>query len=95
MDYSIHFDTISMELSILNFKRLLVIISMKIVFILANSEDTDRMPLYVAFHLDFHCSPKYNRMERVNQKNFYEFVVLYLSIIKNPNMLCCRSLKGT
>ena len=49
MDYPIHSDTVSMEYSILYFKRLLVkisikfILSFKIVFILANSVDTDEI----------------------------------------------------
>ena len=30
-----------------------------IVFVLANSADTDEMPHYVAFHLGLHCLPKY------------------------------------
>ena len=51
MDYPIHIDTISMELSILYFKGLSVkisknyaFLSLKIVFILANSADHDEMP---------------------------------------------------
>ena len=28
-------------------------------FVLANSADPDEMPYYVAFHLGFHCLPKY------------------------------------
>ena len=52
---------ISMELSILYFKGLPVKISitLKIVFILANSADPIEMPPYAAFHLGFHCLPKY------------------------------------
>ena len=30
------------------------LLSIKIVFISANSADADEMPLYVAFHLDLH-----------------------------------------
>ena len=33
--------------------------SLKIVFILANSENPDKMPTYVTFHLGIHCLPKY------------------------------------
>ena len=33
--------------------------SLKIVFILANSADPDEMPPYVAFHQGIHCLPKY------------------------------------
>ena len=58
IDYSIHIDTISMELSILFFKGFQVKIStkdvfltMKIVFILASSADPDELQLYSAFHL--------------------------------------------
>ena len=67
MDYQIHFYT-SMELSILYFifrgcQRYFpwndVFLSLKIVFILANSADPDEMPHYAAFHLGLHCLPKY------------------------------------
>ena len=47
MEYPIHIDTTSMELSILYFKGLLVMmykfLSLKIVFILVNSADRDEM----------------------------------------------------
>ena len=33
-------------------------LSLKIVFVIANSVDTDEMPRYVAFHLDVRCLPK-------------------------------------
>ena len=63
VDYPIHIDTISMELSILYFEGLLVkisikfdiFLSLKIVFILANSADPDEMLPYAAFHLGLHC----------------------------------------
>ena len=35
-------------------------LSLKIVFVLANSEDPDGMPHYAAFHLGLHCLPKYS-----------------------------------
>ena len=66
MAYSSHNYTISMDLSILYFKGLLVkisindiFLSLKIVCILANSADSDEMPPYVAFHQGLHCLPKY------------------------------------
>ena len=66
MDYPIHIDSKSMELSILYFKGLPVTIlcndvflPLKINFIIANSAETDEMPHYVAFHLGLHCLPKY------------------------------------
>ena len=34
-------------------------ISLKIVFVLANSADLDKMLQYAAFHLGLHCSAKY------------------------------------
>ena len=59
MDYPIHIDTISIELSILYFKRLVVKILYKIMYvlILANNADPDEMPPYAAsaFHLGLHC----------------------------------------
>ena len=62
MDYHIHIDTISMELSILYFKGLLVLISLKRCisvtedcFILANTADPDEMLPYAAFHQGLHC----------------------------------------
>ena len=68
MDYPIHIDTISMELSVLYFKVLLVKISIKwcisvpedcLYFILANNADPDEMPPYAAFHLSLHFLSKY------------------------------------
>ena len=54
-----------MELSILNFKGVLVkflskdvFLSLKIVSFLANSAVTDVLPLYATFHHDLHCLPK-------------------------------------
>ena len=44
------------RLKFLNFNMFL---SMKTVFILANSADPDDMPHYVAFHLDLHCLSTY------------------------------------
>ena len=62
MDYSTHIDTISLGFSILNFKCLLVIISIKrcmsippedcFFFILANSADSDRKLYKLVFDLD-------------------------------------------
>ena len=61
MDLPIHTDTISMDLSILYFKvsRIKrcffnIFLALKIVFILANSADPDKMSHYVAFHLGLH-----------------------------------------
>ena len=66
MDYPIHIDTLSMELSILNFKRLSVKIKKKMMHFLS---DPDEMWPYAAFHLGLHCLPKYlftdSRMTRV------------------------------
>ena len=66
IDYPIHIDTISMELSILYFKGLQVkisindaFLSLRIVFILANRADHDEIWLLVAFHLGLYCLPKY------------------------------------
>ena len=36
-----------------------VFLSLKVVLMLANSEDTDEMQLYAAFHLGLHFIPKY------------------------------------
>ena len=33
--------------------------SLKMIIILANSADPDEMPPQAAFHLGFHCLPKY------------------------------------
>ena len=37
----------------------IVLLSLKICFIFANSVDPDEMPHYAAFHLGLHCLPKY------------------------------------
>ena len=79
MDLSIHVDRIliSIEVSILYFKRLSVKISTKfydiflshkIVFILANCADPDEMPHNAAFHLGLHCLPKYLLSSIQNEK---------------------------
>ena len=59
------FNTMNLRLSIVSIEGSQVIISkyfflpLKIVFVLANGVDPDEMPHYVAFHLGFHCLPKY------------------------------------
>ena len=75
MDYPIHIDTISMELSISYFKGFSVkisingvLLSLKIVFILAYSADPDEMLPYVAFHLGIHCLHKYLFIDAQNEK---------------------------
>ena len=40
-----------------NFQIKIVFLSLKIVFVSANSEDPDEMPHNVAFHLGLHCLP--------------------------------------
>ena len=50
MDFPIHIDTISVELSIVYFKGS---------HVEANSADPDEMQHYAAFHLGLHCLPKY------------------------------------
>ena len=40
------------------FPNKIAFLSLKIVFVLANSVDPDEMPHYVAFHLGLHCVPK-------------------------------------
>ena len=43
-----------------NFQKNIVFLSLRINFVLANnSADPYEMLLYVAFHLVFHCLPKY------------------------------------
>ena len=65
MDSSFWFDMINLGWSRVYIKRSRVIISkkkhisLKIVFALANSVDTDEMQHYVAFHRGLHCLPKY------------------------------------
>ena len=36
-----------------------IFLSLKVVFVLANSVDTDEMKQYAALHLDIHCLSKY------------------------------------
>ena len=50
MDFPIHIDTISVELSIVYFKGS---------HVEANSADPGEMQQYAAFHLCLHCLPKY------------------------------------
>ena len=66
--------------------------SLKIAFILANSEDPDEMlpyansedldemPPYAAFHLGLHCLPKYMFTSIQNEKGYTKNVFLQYSI---------------
>ena len=38
---------------------IIIFLSLKIIFVLANSVDPDEMPHYASFHLFLHCLPKY------------------------------------
>ena len=38
-----------------NFKKHIILLSLKIDFVLANSADPDEMPQYAAFYLGRHC----------------------------------------
>ena len=65
MDSSFWFETINLGWSIVYIKesqviisKLIVFLTLKIIFVLANSADSDEMPHYAAFHLGFHCLPK-------------------------------------
>ena len=60
MDFPITFDTFKSGWAIVyiegsqhNFPNNSIFLSLKIVFVLANSADPDEMPHYVAFHLVF------------------------------------------
>ena len=63
MDFPIHIDTTSMVLPIVYFKGSQVefskslLLSLKIVLLLANSADPDEMQHDAAFHLGLHCLP--------------------------------------
>ena len=66
MDFPIHIATVNKGLPIVFFKGLQVeflnndvLLSLKVVLILANRADPDEMQHYAAFHLGFHCLPKY------------------------------------
>ena len=71
MDFPIHIDTISMDLSILYFKGtqvknliFFIFLSLKIV----NNQYPDEMLHYTAFHLVLHCLPKYLFIGIQNEK---------------------------
>ena len=66
MDFPIHIATICLRLPIVYFKRSQVefwnyevLLSLKVVFILANTADPDEMQHNAAFHLGLHCLLKY------------------------------------
>ena len=66
MECSIKFDTVMLGWSIVFIERLHAIfpknikfLSLKIIFVLANSADPDKMPHYAAFHQGLHSLPKY------------------------------------
>ena len=66
MDSSVWFDTIHLKLSIAYIEgsqviisqKNIVFISLKIDFVIANSEEADEMPHNVAFHQGLHCFPE-------------------------------------
>ena len=78
-----------MELFLLYFKGLPlfydIFLSLKIVFILANTADPDEMPPYAAFHLGFHCLlfskvPDFWNLERKRVKarrNLMPFLIYF------------------
>ena len=61
----------------------ILFLSLKIVFVLANREDPDKMTHFGAFHLGLHCLPKYpfrgysQSLQRVKRLKL-ETVVFYL-----------------
>ena len=66
MECSIKFDAVRSGWSIVYIEgshviisKIMVFLSLKIDFVLANNADPDEMPHYAAFHLGLHCSPKY------------------------------------
>ena len=61
MKFPIKFDTVKSGLSIIYIEGSQVIFCfyLNIDFVLANSADPDEMSHHAAFHLDFHCLPKY------------------------------------
>ena len=66
IDSSFWFDTINLEWFIVYIEGLhvifckqIVILSLKIIFVLANSVDPNEMPHNAAFHLGLHCMPKH------------------------------------
>ena len=61
MEFPIKFDTFKSGWSIVYIEGsqvIIVFLSLKIDFVLANSADPDEMPQFVAFHLGLHCFPK-------------------------------------
>ena len=81
MDCSIHIDTISIEQSPFVFFEVACYnvfykkMSLKIVFIIANSADTDKMPSLLGFHQSLHCLHTNlfisTRMKRIKQESKY------------------------
>ena len=68
MNFSVKFDTVNSGWSLnvyidgatgYNFQKNIVLNSLKIDIVLANSADPDEMPHYAAFHLGLLCLPKY------------------------------------
>ena len=60
VDYSYWFDSINLGLSIVyNFQIKLYSLSLKIISVIPNSVDPDEIRHNMAFHLSFHCLPKY------------------------------------
>ena len=69
------------------FKKYIVFLSLKTNFVLANSANLNEMAYYAAFHLGFHCLPKYplvvSGLQRVNA-----VFLLALDLSWNKLLLC-------
>ena len=62
-------------------------LSLKIIFIIANSSDSDEMSTYsafhTAFHLDLHCLPKYLFTDIPNEKCLSDGMI----VMENENFI--------
>ena len=66
-----------------------VFLSLQIIFILAYRADPDEMLHYRAFHLGFHCLPKY-LIGPVKQIFCHKIAIIYLSISLNMCFGCSK-----
>ena len=53
-----------------------VYMTLKIIFIIANSSDSDETRPYAAFHLSLHCFPKYLFTDILNEKGLSDGMIV-------------------
>ena len=75
-----------------------VFLSLKVVFVLANSVDSDEMPHSAAFHLGLHCLPKnrFRVLQRVYVVYLFEVAdVFHIFLFSVMFQYCTEEMKSS